>query len=189
MDTRHSSQCGFSLVELLISMAVGMMILGALIGSFLVQNKSLAAQEQVTQMVQTARAAMDMICRDLQMAGYNPTGGVFAGITYAPGQLQIQADLNGDGDTGDADETIVYAYDGTNLRINRNATAFAEAVQSFTFEYLDGSGSTTTTTADIRQVRITLTARTEKPDSNFGTNNGYRTYSLRSVVTPKNIGI
>ena len=185
----HLNHRGMTLVELLISMAVGLIVLGALVGTFIIQEQAYKTQEQITEMVQSARAAMDMIAREIQMAGYDPTGATFDAIPYNSSQLQIRADHNGDGDTGDTNEDVIYTYDGTSLRINRNAQPFAENIQSFAFTYQDGSGSATTTTADIRQIQINITARTGKPDPNYGLNGGYRTYLLKSLVTPKNLNL
>jgi type IV pilus assembly protein PilW len=137
---------------------------------------------------------MDMMGREIRMAGYDPSGTGFDGIPYDATKLQIHADLNGDGNTSTgADEIIAYAYDNANLKINRTVgTAgtpelFAENIQSFTFNYLDGGGAPTTTTSDIRQVRITITARTDKPDPDYP--GVYRTYTLTSVITPQNIAL
>jgi len=43
--------------------------------------------------------------------------------------------------------------------------------------------------ADIRQIKITITARTAKPDPGYGLNSGYRTYTLTSTLTPPNLEI
>ena len=180
---------GFSLVEVMIAMTIGLMVLGSLISSFLLQQKTYDVEEQVAEMVQNARAAMDMMVREIRMAGYNPTGASFDGIPYHTSQLQISADLDGDGSTGNLNEAIIYTYDVENLRINRTAGAgaqpFAENIQSFIFDYLDAAGSATITSADIRQLQIAITARTAKPDPNYP--GGYRTYVLRTLVTPENL--
>ena len=101
---------GFTLVELLIAMALGGLLLGAVISTFVVQSKSYDVQGQMTEMVQTARAAMDMISREVRMAGYDATGAGFDGIPYHGAQLQLLADLRGantadppDGDTNDSE--------------------------------------------------------------------------------------
>jgi type IV pilus assembly protein PilW len=180
---------GFTIIELLIAMAVGLIVLGALCSTFIIQDKTYDVQEQVSEMIQSARGAIDMMTRDIQMAGYNPSGATFDGVTYGTSQLQIQSDLNGDGDTADTDENIIYTYDPTNLRINRNAETFVDNIQAFSFEYLNGAGSATTTTSDIRQIRVTITSRTAKPDPDFGSNGGYRIYTLKTLITPKNIGL
>lgn len=188
---------GFTLIELLIAMALALVVIGALSSAFLSQFKTFDAQEQVTEMIQDARAAMDMISREVKMAGYDPTGAGIVGIPYSATQLEIRADLNGDGETDgtasndDTNEEIIYTYDSTNKQIDRNtgggAQPFAENIQSFTFQYYDTDGNTTTTAADIRQIELTITARTSEPDPNYGQNSGYRTYTLISYVTPRNL--
>lgn len=67
---RYKQEAGFTLVELLIAMAISGVMLGAMITFFLVQRQYLAAQEQVTEMLQNARAAMDMMVDDIRLAGY-----------------------------------------------------------------------------------------------------------------------
>ena len=195
---------GFTLIELLIGMAVGLIVLGALASTFIIQSKSYDVQEQLAEMVQTARAAMDMISREVRMAGYDPslasTG--IVGIPWNTGQLQILADFRGDnngppvdppdGLPNDPNENVIYTYDATNDRIDRNtgsgAQPFAENIQAFTFQYLEADGVTTaTSSADIRQIRLTITARTSKPDPDYDLYSGYRRYTLISVITPPNL--
>jgi len=189
---------GFTLVEVLIAMAIGGLLLGAVISTFMMQSKSYDVQEQMTEMVQTARAAMDMMGREVRMAGYDPTGAGVEGIPYHVAQLQVLADLRGanpadppDGDTDDPNENITYTYDAKNLQIDRNTGGgnqpFAENIEAFTFIYLDGDGCPTTTTADIRQIRVTITARTAKPDAEYSAHGGYRTFTLASLMTPVNL--
>ena len=189
---------GFTLVEVLIAMAIGGILLGAVVSTFVLQSKSYDVQEQMTEMVQTARAAMDMISREVRMAGYDPTGAGFEGIPYHGAQLQLLADLRGanstdppDGDTNDPNENITYAYDSKNLQIDRNTGGgnqpFAEHIESFAFTYLDRDGHPTTTTADIRQIRVAITARAARPDPGYAAHGGYRTFTLASLITPVNL--
>ena len=188
-----NKESGFSLVELFIAMAISGIVLSAVVNTFLAQRRSYAQQEQVTQMTQETRAAMEMVTREVRMAGYNPAGTSFDGITYNATQVQIRADLNGDGDTADANETIVYSYNTATHQLMRDTAGssqpIADHIQAFTFDYLDGAGTSTATTANIRQIRITITARTAKPDPRYSANGGYRTYSLTSLVTPKNLAL
>jgi len=184
---------GFTLVELLIAMAISGIVLSAAVNTFIAQRRSYALQEQVTEMTQRTRAAMEMVTREARMAGYNPAGTSFDGITYNPTQVQIRADLNGDGDTADANETIVYSYNNTTHQLLRDTDGssqpIADHIQAFTFDYVDGAGTSTTTTANIRQIRITITACTAKPDPRYSANGGYRTYRLTSLVTSKNLAL
>jgi type IV pilus assembly protein PilW len=188
---RQPHQDGFTLIELLIAMAMMGIVLSAVYTFSIAQRQFLVTQEQVTQMVQAARAAMDMLTHEIDIAGYNPTKAAFSGVTYHASQLQLQADVNGDGAADDADENIIYAYDASTRQIVRNTgdgnEPFADHIQAFTFEYLDASGNPTTVSANIRQLRITITARTAKPDRQYPTNGGYRTYTLTSLITPRNL--
>ncbi len=152
-------------------------------------------------MVQTARAAMDMMSGEIRMAGYDPkgtmqrsdpTGAKFVGIPYDANKLEIYADLNGDEDTDEPNEYIKYTMDSDfPFEIRRDTGGgrqeFALNIQSFTFDYFDSNGNSTTTTANIRQIKITITARTSKPDRNYTPNSGYRTYTLTSYITPRNL--
>ena len=61
---------GFTLIELMIAMAVGLVLLGAMYGVFTMHNKTFGNQEQIAEMQQNARAAMDMMTRELRMAGF-----------------------------------------------------------------------------------------------------------------------
>ena len=195
-----SRRGGFSLIELLVAMAVSLVILGAMYSVFIGQNRTFSNQESIVDVQQSVRAGMDMIVREVGMAGYDPvrvnvdssTANNFNGVTVNALQLQIKADLNGNGviDTSN-EETIVYAFDAANKRITRtigsDTQPFVENVESFTFAYLDGDGNVTTTLANVRRIRITITGRTAKPDPNYSDNSGYRTYTLTSVVAPRNL--
>ena len=190
-------------MELLIAMTIGLIILAALSSTFLMQRKTYDIQEQIVEMVQTARAAMDMMTREIRMAGYDPAGAMqssdpeaakFVGIPYDANKLQIYADLNGDEDTDDSHEYIKYTMDSDYpFEIRRDTGGgrqeFAENIQSFTFDYLNSAGSAATTTADIRQIKITITVRTSKADADYSANNGYRTHTLTSLITPRNLGL
>jgi type IV pilus assembly protein PilW len=68
MDTRKNA--GFTLVELLIAIALGLVIMAGLYQTFRTQHDTYIVQDQVAAMQQNLRAAMYLITRDLQMAGW-----------------------------------------------------------------------------------------------------------------------
>jgi type IV pilus assembly protein PilW len=201
-----NNERGFTLVEMLIAMTIGLIIMAALSSTFLMQRKTYDVQEQIVEMVQTARAAMDMMTREIRMAGYDPTGTMqrsdptgakFVGIPYDADKLQIYADLNGDEDTDDSHEYIKYTMDSDYpFEIRRDTGGgrqeFALNIQSFTFEYFDSNGNPTATTADIRQTEITIIARATEPDPDYTHptyGDHYRRYTLTSVITPRNLDL
>lgn len=192
---------GFSLIELLIATVISLVLFTSLFTAFIMQRKAYNVQEQITEMMQVARAAMDMMGREIKVAGYDlaglmqktdPSAADFVGIPYDTSQLEVVADLNADGDTSDPNEDIVYAYYTASKQIKRKTGAgsfqpFAEDIQSYQFEYLDSSGNAATTTANIRRIKITITARTAHRDPNYSPNGGYRTYTLTSLIVPTNL--
>lgn len=68
MDTKAS---GFTLIELLIAAAVGLIVLAAVSALFSVQSKHFAESEIIAELHQNVRIAMDMMVREISMAGYN----------------------------------------------------------------------------------------------------------------------
>lgn len=189
---------GFTLAETVVAMGLGMLLLTAVIVTFQIQQRCYDIQEQTTEMVQTVRAATDMICREVRMAGYNPTGAPFDGLPYQAGTLRILADLHGekdndppDGDTNDPHEDITYRYDAKSMQIKRNTGGgdqpFAENIEAFSVVHLDRQGNPTTVAREVRQVKIMITARTVYADRFYKQNGGYRTYSLTARVTPPNL--
>ncbi len=192
MSRSLNTERGFSLIELLSSIAISGIILAAITATFISQSRSYDAQAQINGMQQGARAAMGMITREARMAGYNTNvAAVFDGITYNVNEIRIQANLNGDTNTDDANEDITYEYDTVNKLIERttggNTEILVENIDEFTFSYLNETGGAATTSDDIRQIQITITAKTRKPDPGYAINGGYRTFTLTSLITPRNL--
>ena len=68
---KNSLGChGFTLVELMISVALSGLIMATVGSAYVTQRKIATAQEQVTMMQQNLRFAMDIITRDLKIVGY-----------------------------------------------------------------------------------------------------------------------
>ncbi len=188
---RRLSQDGFSLIELMVSIAISVIALAAITTTFVSQSQSYDIQEQLVEMQQNARAAMDIMTREIRMAGFSPTGTSFDGVHHHSDKIHIRADLNGNGTYNDENEDIKYSYDSVNYLIERDAKlgkqTFAENIQDFTMAYFNNNGNATTNSSDIRQIQITIIARTAEIDRNYSFNGGYHTYKLTSLVTPRNL--
>ena len=202
--TQPYNESGFTLTELLIAMAISGLLLAAVVTTFLIQRSSFALQEQITEMVQNARAAMDMMTREIRMAGYDPTRTAGASIVSAQANTinftldttNIAGGGGPDGNVNGPNENITYTVYTTNgvQKLSRKTGGsngqnqpLIEHVQALHFVYRDGAGNVTTSPATIRQVLITVTTRTAKPDHKYPFNGGYRTYTLRAVTTPRNL--
>jgi type IV pilus assembly protein PilW len=203
---------GFTLVELIIAMAVGMIVLGAVYAVFIAQNKHLANQEQLTEMHQNARIAMEMMVREISMAGYNPTGATTRPGIVAAGANSITFSMDIT-DTGDTTKIADGLTDGPNEYITydlyttsdgiralgRKSTSSAnrqpvvENVESLSFIYYDGATPPTPTAvlANIRSVKITIVSRTAKDDPGYTDANGHNHhhYTLSASCVIQNIGL
>jgi len=83
---------GFTIVELIVAMAVSLLVIGAIGSTFLSQNKSYLAQEEVAAMQQNLRAAMFYMQREIRMAGCNPFNN---SIPFLPSQAPIPISKQG----------------------------------------------------------------------------------------------
>lgn len=70
----HRRQSGFTLIELLIALAVFGMAVSAIYGVYISQSRTYTVQNQVTAAQQDLRAGIDLVSRELRMAGLNPLG-------------------------------------------------------------------------------------------------------------------
>jgi len=114
------SNKGFSLIELMTAIAIFVIVATFIFSSFIFQNKSYITQDQVARLQQNSRASIDLMVRDLRMAGYDPSKKAGATIIAATANaitftLDSNADetLDSDGDGQfDTGEAITYAlYD------------------------------------------------------------------------------
>jgi prepilin-type N-terminal cleavage/methylation domain-containing protein len=181
---------GFTMVELLAAIFITAILMAGLYSVFVSQQMAFSAQERIAEMNQNLRAVMDLMTREIRLAGYKKSGAIFNGIaTGQPSTIRILADLDQNGDTLGTNEDITYSYDAGTMQIWRNTTGLpvADNITSLTFVYTLADGTTTNTPADlaaIRKVTISITARTAYPDQATGQ---YRTLTLTSDVTPRNL--
>lgn len=192
---------GFTLLEVVVSIALGVVTLGTIYSVYAGQVRAQVVRDDTLDMQQHARAAMDVILRELRMAGYDPRhvnldGSAmndFDGIVYHPTQLHIKADLNGNGSPTDANESIRYSHDRDTMTLRRDTGGgrqpVAEHIESFSIHYFNRHGLPTIDSQQIRQVAVTIKARTATPDQRYPLNHGYRTFTLHSRMSIRNIGL
>lgn len=140
---------GFTLVELLIAMVVGLVIVAAIYGMMNLGQQSSASVDRKVLTQQDVRAVLGLMAMEIRMVSFNPTmsttfwgnapqiigGGTCAGLAFTNARKGIQfatngansesilvaMDLNGDSIIGfpSENEYITYTYDKVNNRINR----------------------------------------------------------------------
>lgn len=62
---------GFSLIELMIAMAIFSVVIAAIYGVYISTNKTITTQNAVAGVQQNTRSALEVMVRDIRMAGYN----------------------------------------------------------------------------------------------------------------------
>ncbi len=185
---------GFTLIEILIALAIALLLMTGIYSVYRMQHKSYLVQEQVAAMQQNLRAALYIMEIDIRRAGYDPTQRATPnpGIanTSSNTKLVMSQDVDEDGSidvAAEPDEGITYelfdfSADGdTDLGRQRGTTAVqpvAENIDAVDFVYIDETGGTIDpSTGDptaIRMVEVTLVARANQPDRDYKNNNVYR---------------
>jgi type IV pilus assembly protein PilW len=163
---------GFTLVELLVAMAISSIVLASVAAAYRTQIRTHATQQMVVDMQQNIRGAMYIMQREIRMAGHDPTGLSGASILVADDAvLQFQSDDNEDGDCDDSMEDIRYAMTADGA-LGRQVSGglldpLAENIDAINFVYLDGANPPNvlatpvpeSNRSDIRSIQITIVAR------------------------------
>jgi prepilin-type N-terminal cleavage/methylation domain-containing protein len=124
MMIRRGDQRGFSLVELLVSIAVMVLALGGL-ATLLIQNARINKTQRMTAEVQAnARNTLSMVVQCLRSAGWNPTNMVgMPTLNLDPdtsdniSEIEVFANLNEDTDTDDAGEQVLIRHLGDSNQV------------------------------------------------------------------------
>ena len=69
--TNHFNVRGVTLIELLIGLVICGIVIAGIYRVFMAQSKAYSIQDQVVEVQQSVRSAMELISRDLRMAGFD----------------------------------------------------------------------------------------------------------------------
>jgi type IV pilus assembly protein PilW len=139
---------GFTLVELLMAVVVGMVLLGAIWSAVIAGQKSSVGIERKITTGQDARSALEIMAAEIRMASFNPlfargmwiepascsraANQSWRGIQEASAAaVTIEMDLEPDGRCGNSgNEIIRYAYDEPSGRITRETIRCASGIRT-----------------------------------------------------------
>lgn len=94
ISRRAGDEGGFTLVELLLAMAISTLIMGAMYCAFHVQQRTQSAQEQVADMELNARLALAVLSEEFRMVGFDPNGSLTRKIRVAePGRFEFETNV------------------------------------------------------------------------------------------------
>ena len=131
---------GITLIELLIALAVFGTMAGAIYRLFVAQARAYAVQDQVVEVQQDIRGAMELMLRDLRMAGFQTSAFNSALITTTPvvtplSDTSITVNYEYLGGAAPVTYTVTYALQGGNL--------------NYTLTQIPAAGAPVTTTETI----------------------------------------
>jgi prepilin-type N-terminal cleavage/methylation domain-containing protein len=176
-EHRHiANKKGFTLVEILFAITIGLLLMSAIYMAVHSGQKSSVTIEAKTAAQQDVRAALELMALEIGMASYNPT---FAANVWrdaadcasaagtqtnkgiqvaAANSITVEMDINNNGAiAGGSNEIIAYSYDTANQRITRSTNC------GNAFEFLgctdansDGRCDNNNTLRTLRVVNSTL---------------------------------
>jgi type IV pilus assembly protein PilW len=193
-------QKGFSLVELMVAMAIGAIVLAGVYRVFNTQQQSQVTQQVLVHMNQNLRAALQVMTTEIRMAGFDQpsSGGEESTIIAATASSLTFEKYN---TLESRIEAITYYITGGNLMrkletVNSSGpprtwtvaedVKAAEGVENMQFYYTMSDGSQTLTPTadvtsprneynDVRSISINILARTYTPIRGYTDTKSYTT--------------
>lgn len=157
------SSTGFSMIEMMMALAIISIAFGTIYKSFEQLNRSTTTENVKAGVQQAARIAVDFMVQDIRLAGLNPLGTPGIGIQAVSAEsIQFTMDTNFDGDDADTFENITYTFNPGNGALTQlnpplDPEVLIDNVSDLNFTYLDTDDQTTTNLNEIRSVVISLT--------------------------------
>ncbi|MHB8949297.1 MAG: PilW family protein [Rhodoferax sp.] len=98
---RHGARCaspqrGLTLIELMISMVLGLVLIGGVLSIFVSTNQTAKLNDNLMRVQDNARGAFDLMARDIREAGQNPCGAKtnVANVLRASGTIPVWTNWN-----------------------------------------------------------------------------------------------
>ena len=203
---------GVTLIELLMALAICGIVVAGIYRVFMAQSKAYIVQDQVVEVQQSVRSAMEVLSRDLRMAGFDDdniasTISITHSITNPIGDHAITVNYEGYDHTLPQFQkhTVAYWRDAASSRMIRQLTindvaspqeTLLENVEELGFVYgvdvdEDGAVENWVSAKDVRTskvvaVRVTLTARPVQSNTDL---QRISPRTLASILTLRNVSL
>ncbi len=215
-NNRQKRKAGFTIIELLVTLSISSILIAAAYRTFTSQHKVYQVQNEVMEMQQGVRFAMDILVRDIRMGGFSSTVSLSNPITINPldegirsgtDSIAVQYQYNG------VERTITYFVDddmdephlirrveegGNELSANPLSNNIRDLQLTYGMD-LDSDGTvdqwqeTPVGSEDkIIAARISVQVRSADPDPDYihpTTGDHYRTRQLQSMVRIRNFAL
>lgn len=161
------SRGGFSVLELIITMAIFSMVMGGVFASMTSALRANEAVKLTTQMNNNLRVAMDLVVRDLTQVGQGLPLGRVVGIPTGPGALPVRRP--GPFDPVGAPDTIVEQFDPALVALSAVTAGpgMGPVVETLPTDLIT-TLSADNAFEDIELVDLTATSMTVSPDVVIG---------------------
>jgi type IV pilus assembly protein PilW len=198
---------GVTLIELLVTLVISSIVVAGIYRVFIAQSKAYTVQDQVAEVQQTVRSALDILLRDLRMAGYdddspNSPIAITTPIVYpvADSSITVSYAYFDSGTASYQRHTVQYWRDAPTSRLFRLLTVddvaqpqeiLLENVDAFNLTYgvdenedgaMDGAWVSAANVGALKvvAVTVTITGRPEKVDAN---DDRFKNVTPRTLVT------
>ena len=184
-------QSGFTLVDILVGLAMASVLMVAMVSLFTSLGKSYTIQNVAADVQEATRGGVGLMTQNIRMAGVNPGGVSGIGIvSAAANSIQFTSDLNLNSDIDDTYEQISYYLDGDRLMqqlFTGNPMPLVEKVTNLSFDYWDENDKAITDlVADRDKIRTVIISMTVQEPAGRG-KPVKRTYTAR--VRCRNLGL
>lgn len=177
MKVSHFSyrmQHGFSLIELLMAIAILGVVMAAVTGVFSRSSKLYTTQNAAAALQQEVRAAVEVMAREIRMAGFNPSKSTKFDLEITDAtRIRFSTDLNANGKLDNLTypncERLTFRYSsasnsadifcGNNRSYLIGGPTSSTRVTNLNFKYLNEHGTVTGLKNEIMAVVISLTAQ------------------------------
>ncbi|MGM0609388.1 MAG: prepilin-type N-terminal cleavage/methylation domain-containing protein [Candidatus Muiribacteriota bacterium] len=189
---------GFTLVELMVAIVIGLIVTVAVSGFFISEKRVYESQTNIIDMQQDLRTSISLMTSEIRMIGYNPLKSSDFDVdkaieTIGDDHIIFLADFNENGTLEADTERIRYKLDdGTLYRAlgakkadgtedNNFLEPIAENVDAFDLVYLNEDGDETTDHEEIRAVQIAIVVRsgTSVSSSQIGGSDNHKFENLQ----------
>jgi len=160
-----SHQYGITLIELMVSLILGLVIVGGVLNIFLSTNQTARVNDNLMRVQENARTAFDFMARDIRESGQNPCGAKsVANVLRSSAAIPVWADWNLGtlrGYNGTMNETGITAF-GTTANSRASGTHALLVIRADQNENTISSHDTTaklitlTSTSDFNENDIAL---------------------------------
>lgn len=206
------SSSGFTLVELLIVLAIFGLVMGMIFSSLAESQNASAIAREESEMNQNLQDVFSLITSEMRTIGFPPTSYYEQSYLQNPGSpknlvaeglveasssvLKFQGDINGD----KVVDYVHYYVSGTAAPYSLHRFAgsmspdgslpggspqkLSEQIESIQFRYFDHSGNETASLPDISTIELRITMRTRQADP---LTRIHRTLSESTRVHPQNL--